>query len=143
MEEQQILNQSLVITGVIKEVHEAKSGISQMGKEWMVQEYVLETSGDHQQTLQFEVFGSERIANFAIKQGEMVTVTCDVESRRWKDKYFTSARAFRCVKQQTPQANYAAPQPAPAPQPQQFTNAPKVADNEVEPPTEQPDSLPF
>lgn len=149
MEEQQILEQKLIITGIIKEVHEARSGVSQMGKEWMAQEYVLETSGDHQQTLQFEVFGSERIANFAIQQGETVTVTCDVESRRWKDRYFTSVRAFRCVKQQVSQANYVAPQPrvqqAPqvAPQPQQFSNAPKVAANEVEPPKEQTEVLPF
>lgn len=150
MEEQnQVLNQSFIVTGLITEVHEARSGVSQMGREWMSQEYVLESSGDYHRVLQFEVYGAERIANFAIQQGDMVTVTCDVESRRWKDRYFTTVRAFRCIKQKAPQANYVtpqqqpqtAPQQAPAPQPQQFSNAPKVAADEVQP--TQPENLPF
>lgn len=150
MEDQnQVLNQNLIITGLITEVHEARSGVSQAGREWMTQEYVLETSGDYHRTLQFEVYGADRIAQFAIQQGDMVTITCDVESRRWKDRYFTSAKAFRCVKQSALQANYVtpqqpaqtAPQQAPAPQPQQFSNAPKVAANEVQ--SAQSESLPF
>lgn len=158
MEENTLVkNQELIVTGLITEVREKREGISAAGRAWAVQEYVLQSSGEYQKSLLFEVFGDERINRFNIQKGDMVTIACDVESRQWRDRYITSVKAFRCEKDQAPNANYITPQNVQmaqgnvqaairqAQQPQQpqqnFANAPKVGVSNN--PASDPDALPF
>ena len=56
------------ITGKIIAVLPERGGVSQRtGSEWKVQEYVLETQEQYPRKMCFDVFGADKIAQFAIK----------------------------------------------------------------------------
>lgn len=91
-------------SGKITEVGELKSGTSKTGREWCSQQYVLlDASSEREKHIAFEVFGKERIDEFAIQAGDNVTVELDVESRVWNERWFTNVRCIRCEKEK-PQA---------------------------------------
>ena len=118
------------ITGKIIAVLEKRSGVSQRtGNSWMTQEFVLETFDQHPRKVCFEVFGEERINQFAIEVGQTRTVSFDIDAREWTDKngvtrWQNGIRAWRCfdpaqAAQQPAQATQqAAPAALAAPAPQ-------------------------
>ena len=61
------------ITGTITKVLPVKTGTSKKGSTWSAQQYVLKTAGDGEPLL--EVFGQKEIDEFAITEGETLTVT--------------------------------------------------------------------
>jgi hypothetical protein len=56
---------------------------------------VLETIEQYPRKVCFEVFGSDRIQQFACKEGDEVTVSFDIESREFNGRWYTSIRAWR------------------------------------------------
>ena len=103
-------------TGKIIAVLQPQSGVSsKSGKEWFVQSYVLETTGEHPKRICFEVFGQEKVAQFGLQMGDDVTIHFDLDSREWNGRWFLKASCFR-VDKGVPQVQYA---PQQAPQPQQ------------------------
>ncbi len=102
------------ISGKIIAVLASRSGVSRNGSEWKVQEYVLETQEQYPRKMAFEVFGSEKINSFGIKEGELLTVSFDIDAREWNGRWFNSVRAWKVER------GVATAQPtAPAQQPQQ------------------------
>ena len=135
------------ISGKIIHVLPVSSGISQRtGNKWAKQTYVLETQEQYPKKIPFEVFGEERINNFAIKHGETITISFDIEGKEWNGKWITKVSCFK-VNRDKPQQSA---QPAPAAQPsQQYAAAPPQPSHAPESPTEKPaqnegrDDLPF
>lgn len=84
------------ITGKIIAVLPERGGVSQRtGTEWKVQEYVLETMEQYPKRVCFDVFGADKIANFAIKVGDNLTVSFDVDAREYQGRWYNSIRAWK------------------------------------------------
>lgn len=108
------------LTGRIIAVLPERSGTSQKtGNEWRLASYVLETPGDYPRKMVFEVFGSDRIQQFNIQQGELLTVSFDIDAHEYNGRWFNGIRAFRVDRGTT--------QPTAAPQPMAEQVAPPFA----------------
>ena len=81
------------ITGEIIECLPVKSGQSAKG-EWRKQEYVLQTDGQYPKKICFMVWG-EKVEQFAIRQGEVLQVSIDLESREYNGRWYTDVKAWR------------------------------------------------
>ena len=64
------------------------------GNEWKVQEYVIESHDQYPKKMCFEVFGTDKIAQFNIQMGEELTVSFDIDARQWQDRWFNSVRVW-------------------------------------------------
>ena len=84
------------ITGRIIAVLPERSGVSsRSGSEWRVGSYVLETQEQYPKKMCFDVFGVDRIQQFNIQVGEMITVSFDIDAHEYNGRWFNSIRAFR------------------------------------------------
>jgi hypothetical protein len=102
------------LSGKIIAVLPEKGGTSQRtGSEWKVQEYVLETADQYPRRMCFSIFGADKIAQFAIQQGENLTVSFDIDAHDYQGRWFNSIRAWKVDR--TPVAA-AVPPAAPADQ---------------------------
>lgn len=83
-------------TGRIIAVLPPKGGVSKTSRnEWKAQEYVIENHDQFPKKMCFEVFGLDRIEQFAIQMGEELTVSFDIDARQWQDRWFNSIRAWK------------------------------------------------
>lgn len=73
-------------TGTIKKVLPVRSGTSKKGSTWAAQQFVLETESDGAMLL--EVFGQKEIDEYAITEGEKLTVTYVPKVHEVGDKFF-------------------------------------------------------
>ena len=99
------------ITGKIIAVLEPRGGTSaRTGNAWKTQEYVLEEMNvQYPKKVCFEVFGEEKISQFNIQVGQVLTVSFDIDAREWNGRWFNSIRAWRVQPADQPAA--AAPMP--------------------------------
>ena len=105
------------ITGKIIAVLPARSGVSaRTGSEWKVQEYVLETQEQYPRKMCFDVFGADKIDQFAIQIGEQLTVSFDIDAREYQGRWYNSIRAWKVerVAAQDPSAPAGMPQLPPS-----------------------------
>ena len=110
------------ITGKIIAVLPERGGVSQRtGTEWKVQEYVLETMEQYPKKMCFDVFGADKIANFAIKVGDNLTVSFDVDAREYQGRWYNSIRAWKV--ERVAEQPVAAPQEQAAAAPQEQATA--------------------
>lgn len=135
------------IVGKIIAVCPVKKGVSQnTGKNWMSQEYVLETEGEHPEKCVFTVFGEEKIRDFNLKQNDMVTVSINLNAREYQGRWFNSIQAWRVMRAQTPNRTTTAQGSSYSQSPnQQDEKGPAKGKNEVRETVsqEQEDDLPF
>lgn len=111
----------ITINGKITAALSPRRGTAKTGNEWVSQDFVIETeNGD---CICFNMFGEDKILNSGLKVGAIASVTCDVKSKEWNGKWFTSASCVNCIvqgaaqPQQVPSAHAQAPvQPQPQPQ---------------------------
>ena len=96
------------ITGKIIAVLPERGGVSKTGNEWKMQEYVLETHEQYPKKICFNVFGADKIAQFNIQAGEVLTVSFDIDSREYNGRWYNDIRAWKVDR------NVAAPAAAPA-----------------------------
>lgn len=69
------------ITGKIIAALPERSGVSaSTGNQWKTGAYVLETMEQYPKRICFEVFGTDKLQQFAIQIGEIVTVSFDVDA---------------------------------------------------------------
>lgn len=134
------------LTGRIIAVLPERGGTSQKtGNEWRLASYVLETPGDYPRKMVFEVFGSDRIQQFNIQQGELLTVSFDIDAHEYNGRWFNGIRAFRVDRGTTtpqnatvaPAAQPLASQVAPPFEAAQPTTTPQIPAGPAE------DTLPF
>jgi len=101
----------LEVVGKIEKVLEAKKGTSKKsGEEWISQEFVVKTGDKYNNLYCFNIFGQEKVDNFAKynKVGDAVKVSFNVSTNEWQGKYFTSLQAWSVFKE-TGEANGEAP----------------------------------
>ena len=84
------------ITGKIIAALEPRGGVSQRtGNSWKTQEFVIETHEQYPRKCVFNVFGEDRLREFNIQVGEVVTVSFDVEAREYNGRWYNDIRAWR------------------------------------------------
>lgn len=121
------------ITGKIIAVLPERGGTSKTGNEWKMQEYVIETHEQYPKKVCFNVFGSDKIAQFNIQAGDEMTVSFDINAREYNGRWYNDIRAWKVERG-------AAPMGAPADIP--AISAPKV-DAASFSAANDPDDLPF
>ena len=108
------------LSGRIVSVLPLQQGTSKSGHAWQKQEYILDTGGQYPKKVCFSLFG-DSITKYPLQVGQDVTVSIDIESREWNNKWYTEVRAWNVTyASQQPQAPAPQPpvaQPAQAPQP--------------------------
>lgn len=85
------------MTGRVIAILPERSGTSARG-EWHSQSYVIETQEQYPKHLCFDVFGADKIAQFAIQAGEIITVSFDIDARQWQDRWFNQIRGWQVVR---------------------------------------------
>jgi len=115
----------LKITGTVRQVLEEVSGEGRNGP-WRKQEYVLETEGSYPRTVCLVVWG-DNIDQFAIRTGERITASIDVQSREYNGRWYTDVKAWKVERDSGTAGPPPLPDDGPIP----------------EPPGEDDDDLPF
>lgn len=124
------------LTGKVIAVLPLASGVSnRTGKEWASQDYVIEEqNARYPQRVCFKVFGSDKIQQFALQLGDIVTVKLELGCREYNGKWYNEINCWSVERPQAaqpmPQAQSQPPQPQnyapaeqwqqPAPQPQGY-----------------------
>lgn len=115
------------IIGTITHILPEASGTGKNGNTWRKQEFVLETREQFPKKICFTAWG-EKIDQFGIRMGDMVTASVDIESREYNGRWYTEVKAWK-VQKGTDSANQGS-EPTPPP-------------IEPLPPIEGDDELPF
>jgi hypothetical protein len=99
----------VVLSGQITAVLPLQQGVSQRsGQPWQSQEYVLcHEQGQYPKSVCFKVFGADKIQQFAIQQGEQLTVHLGIDCRQGQKGYFND---ISCWKVERPGQQQAIPQ---------------------------------
>jgi len=84
------------LQGKVIAVLPERSGVSQRG-EWKSQSYVIETHEQYPKQMVFDVFGADRIAQFAIKSGDEINVSFDITAHEYNGRWFNNIRAWNVV----------------------------------------------
>ena len=84
--------------------------------------FVIETNSQYPQKVAFSVFGKERFSQMAIALNGTYSISFDISSREWNDRWYTEATAFRAVRIDAQSQGQAQVKPQPQPQ-QQATQA--------------------
>lgn len=112
-----------------------KSGVSKKtGEQWQSREYVIETQEQFPKKICFEVFGTDKLKEFNIRNNDLIKVHFDITAREYNGKWYNSVRAWKVehVNQDGSVVGSTAAAPAPAPAP---AAAPTTQESE--------DDLPF
>ena len=91
----------LKITGKIIKVLEKQSGTSKKtGKDWVTQDFILDTNEEWNNLYCFALFGAEKIENFEKynKVGQTVEVEFNVSCREYEGKYYTNLSSWKVNK---------------------------------------------
>lgn len=92
------------IKGTIVQVLPPQSGISKAGNAWKKQEYILENNeGQFPRKICFTCFG-QTADTIQLQVGQRIIASFDVESREYNGRWFTEARLWRAVPDETPVA---------------------------------------
>lgn len=120
-----------------------KSGTSQStGKPWQVNAYVLQTNEQTPKNIAFDVFGAERVEQYNLKVGDMVTVSIDIDAHEYNGRWYNQIRAWNVVNHAS--AVQPAAQQVPPPTPQSGALFPQQPAPGAQPaPTAGTDQLPF
>ena len=95
-----------------------KSGTSQStGKPWQVNAYLLQTNEQTPKNIAFDVFGAERVEQYNLKVGDMVTVSIDIDAHEYNGRWYNQIRAWNVVNHASAQQPTAQQVPPPTPQP--------------------------
>lgn len=85
------------VTGKIIVALPEVSGTSKAGNAWKKREYVLETQETYPRKVFFNFFG-DRVDQFPLNVGDLVTVSFDIESREFNGRWYTDIRAWKAEK---------------------------------------------
>jgi hypothetical protein len=125
-------------TGTVVQLLPESSGVGKNGTPWRKQEVVIEIPGQYPKRVCISIW-KDNIEKFALRQGELVNVSFDLESREYNGRWYTEVKAYAVRKegvaaQSGAPASYGAPRQATTP----GSARPAVLDN-----TSEEDDLPF
>ena len=73
-----------------------KSGVSQRsGEQWQSREYVIETQEQYPKKMCFEVFGTDKLKEFNIRNNDLIKVYFDISAREYNGRWYNSIRAWK------------------------------------------------
>lgn len=81
------------LQGKVIAVLPERSGVSSRG-EWKSQTFVIETHDQYPRKLAFDVFGADRLAQFAIQSGQEISVSFDIDAHEFNGRWFNNIRAW-------------------------------------------------
>ena len=84
------------LSGKIVKVLPLQTGQGKNGI-WKKQDYVLEYGDTYPKLVCFNLWG-DKVDQFALGEGEAVTISFDVESREYNGKYYTDVKAWKVEK---------------------------------------------
>lgn len=125
------------ISGKIIAVLPLQSGVSKAGRDWKKQEYVLETQDTYPRKVKFDFFG-DKVDQYPLGIGDMVTVSFDIESREFNGRWYTDIHGWKAEK-----GGMTQPQSVQAAAPQFGPQSAPLADNFGAPAADASDDLPF
>lgn len=96
------------LQGKIIAVLPERSGTSARG-EWKAGSFVIETHDNYPKKMVFDVFGADRLAQFAIKPGEELLVSFDIDAHEYQGRWYNSIRAWNVQRMDAAAAAAAAP----------------------------------
>ncbi len=83
----------LKITGTVEKLLEQQSGESQNGP-WRKQEFILETEGNYPKEICIVQWG-DKIDSFGVQLDERLTVSINIASREYNERWYTDVTAWR------------------------------------------------
>lgn len=90
---------SLEISGKLVKVLQPQSGTSKAGKQWVKQSFVIDTGGQYNSELCFNLFGEDKVKLLqGITTNDEIKVLFNLSSREYKGNYYTSADAWKIDK---------------------------------------------
>ena len=104
--------------GKVIKILQKITGESQNGT-WEKQSFVIETLGEYAKKICFQVWGDKTKLLLNLKEGQLVTVNFNLESREYNEKWYTDATAYsvypgegRSVKKVETETKYENPMPS-------------------------------
>ncbi len=97
-----------------------QSGVSKNGNSWKKREYVLETQETYPKKVHFDLFG-DRADQYPLNVGDVITLSFDIESREFNNRWYTSIRGWKVDKENATAG--ATPDAIPAPPVPDFTQS--------------------
>ena len=86
------------IQGKIINVLPERSGVSQRtGTPWKAGSFIIETIEQFPKKCVFDVFGEDRLNQFNIQVGQLLTVSIDIDAHEYNGRWFNSIRAYKVV----------------------------------------------
>ena len=83
------------IKGTIINVSAPISGTSKAGKEWMKQDFVLETEEKYPKNIVFSRMNKEKIEKYPISLNSKVNVSFDIDAHEYNGKWYNSITAWK------------------------------------------------
>jgi hypothetical protein len=85
------------ISGKIVKVLPLQTGQGKTGNSWKKQEYVIEYGDQYPKQVCFNLWG-DKVDQFALAEGDAVTIFFDIESREFNGRYYTDVKAWKVDK---------------------------------------------
>lgn len=82
------------ISGKIIQCLPEQSGTSRAGNPWKKRVYILETQETYPKKVAFDLFG-DRVDQYPMKEGDMVKVSFDINSREFNGRWYTDISAWK------------------------------------------------
>ena len=77
------------VTGIVKLIAPAETGVSKAGKQWKKQVIVIDTGAEYNPDIAIQAFGDEKINDLnKLAEGDSVLIKCNVSSREYNGRYF-------------------------------------------------------
>ena len=86
---------ALDITGKILQIMPTTTGTSKAGKEWVKQEFVIETQETYPKKVCISVMGDKTQELKKYAPGNEIKVSLNLESREYNGKWYTNVNAWR------------------------------------------------
>jgi len=82
------------IKGRIFKVMDIESGQGKSG-EWKKQNFCIETDGKYPKKVCIQLFGKDKIEKYDLRIGAEVTVSIEIESKEYNNKWYTQISAWK------------------------------------------------
>jgi hypothetical protein len=86
------------ITGRVIKLLPLQTGMGKNGT-WKKQEFVIETGGQIPRKICFSLWG-DKIDQAGLQEGDEAEISFDLESREFKERWYTEAKAWKVVRKQ-------------------------------------------
>ena len=90
------------INGKVFKVLPLQKGEGKNGP-WQKQEFIIEVPGQFSKKVCFSLWG-DKVSQFSLNPGDEITVSFDLESREFNNRWYTEARAWKIASQGSPEA---------------------------------------